>query len=97
MKFSDSPSKIIGLTLGEASLNLIRIGEPPIKAKFVLINKESEVVGYLDFSSNWSEKVQDALRTFSAVLEEEVMKYVFDEAQPSETSKNDAPEEPTQF
>lgn len=97
MKLSETPSKIIGVQLGEASLNFIRIGEVPIKAKFALMNKEGEVVGFVDVNNGWGPKVEEAMRTFSEVLEAEVMERLF-EGQPSETAaKSEGSTEPQQF
>ncbi len=97
MKISESASKIIGVQLGEASLNLIRMGEVPIKAKFALISKEGDPIGFIDMNNGWSEKALEALRTFSEVLEEEAMRKLFD-GQPSETAaKSPGPDEPPQF
>ncbi len=97
MKLSETPSKIIGVQLGEASLNFIRIGEVPIKAKFALMNKEGEVVGFVEVNNGWSEKAQEAMRAFSEVLEGEVMVRLF-EGQPSETAeKSEGSNEPQQF
>lgn len=97
MRMSETPAKIVGVQLGEAAINFIRPGEVPIKAKFALMNKEGDVVGFVDVSNGWSDRAQEAMRAFSEVLEAEVMVRLF-EGQPSETAeKSDAPSEPQQF
>lgn len=97
MKMSESASKICGVQLGEASLNFIRIGEPPIKAKFALLGKEEAVLGFVDMNNGWSDKVMEAMRVFSEALEEEILSRVF-EGKPAETpTKSDGTSEPQQF
>lgn len=97
MKMSESASKICGVQLGEASLNFIRVGEVPIKAKFALLTKDGDVAGFVDVSNGWSEKVLEAMRTFSEVLEAEMLGRLF-EGQPSETAaKSEGSNEPQQF
>lgn len=97
MKMSESPSKIAGVQLGEAALNFIRIGVPPIAAKFALITKEGETAGFIEMGEGWSDKALEAMRTFSMVLEEEAMQRLFD-TQPAETpAKEGDGAEPTQF
>jgi hypothetical protein len=97
MKLSTSPSHIVGLQLGEASLNMIRGGQPPIKAKFALITKEGDAIGFMETAGPWSDKVLEALKTFSEVLEEELLGRISEVPQASETPPAGASNEPPQF
>jgi hypothetical protein len=98
VKLTASPSKIVGVQLGEAMLNLIRPGEPPIRAKFALLTKDETVAGFVDVSSNWSDKALNALQAFTEAMEEEAMRLIFEAAQPSETpAQPEERNEPPQF
>lgn len=96
MKLSDSACKIIGAQLGEVTLNYIRVDLPPVKAKFALINKEGETCGFMEIGHDWSEKVVEAARVFSEVLEEDALRRIFEQKeQVAEPSTQ--PNEPPQF
>lgn len=99
MKLSESPSKLIGLHLGEATINTMRPDLPPLKAKFALFSKEGEPVGYMEMTHGWSEKALEALRVFQAVLEEEAVPRIFEQpsSSPEETPKSEERNEPPQF
>lgn len=98
MKLTDAPSRIVGVQLGEATLNFLQTGATPIRAKFALLGKEGDATGFVDITGPWSDKTLDALRTFMEVLEEEAVQRLFDgPAQAAETSQGEARPEPPQF
>lgn len=97
MKLTEAPTKIVGIQLGEAKLNFIRVGEAPIVAKFALITKEGDAAGFVDMMTGWSDKALEALRVFSEVLEEEALARIFTMAQASETPQTEEHSEPPQF
>ncbi len=78
MKLVEAPTKIVGVHLGEASLNFIHEGIAPIKAKFALLAKDGSPIGYVEMSREWSEKTLDALKQLTAALEEEAAARVFE-------------------
>lgn len=96
MKFTTATSKILGVHLGEASLNLMMPSISPIKAKFALVTKDGDTSGYIEVK-NWSEKTIEALRVFAAQLEEDALNIVFEVAQSTDTKEPDKPNEPNQF
>lgn len=97
MKLSEAPTKIIGVALGEASINLIRPGELPFKARFAILT-DSGTAGYVDIGE-WTPEAAKALETFIAVLETEALNHLFKvpTAQAAETPQGDAANEPPQF
>jgi len=96
MKIANVPSKIVGITLGELKINVMGMG-PPVTAKFALVSKEGEVVGFIETFS-WSEKFEEKIRAFIADIEEEGLRLAFEEpAQASETPPSDAADAPRQF
>lgn len=96
MKFTTAPSKILGIHLGEASLNLMMSNIPPIKAKFALVTKDGDTSGYIEVK-NWSEKTIEALRVFVAQLEDDALELVFEVVKDPEVKDPEKSNEPTQF
>ncbi len=97
MKVSEAPSKIIGVTLGEANISLLRVQDVPFKAKFALLTKDGNSCGYIEIGE-WSDKTIDALKTFIAVIEEEALTKISDGG--SSEAPSTSPEklnEPKQF
>lgn len=97
MKVSEAPSKIIGVTLGEANISLLRVQDVPFKAKFALLMKDGNSCGYMEIG-DWSEKTIEALKGFINLLEEEALARISDGG-PSEATST-SPEkrnEPPQF
>lgn len=98
MKLTTAKSRVVGIQLGEASLNLIRMNEVPIKAKFALMTADGDVCGYVEKYNGWSDKVQEALRNFAEVLEEEGLKQLFEVTDAAESPQsNPDVAEPPQF
>lgn len=96
MKLSGAPSKIVGVQLGKVSVELIRETAVGITAKFALLSKEGEILGFVDIPGGWSEKLEAALTTFVDALEEEALRVIF-EQQSSETPQSSPQNEPQQF
>ena len=97
MKLTQNPSKIVGIQFGEAKLNILRPGEPPLWAKFALLNKDGEVCGYADISS-WSDKLVELLQQFTDALEEEALRLVFEGgSEEKKEEPNQERNEPPQF
>ncbi len=99
MKLSTTPSKIVGVTLGELHIELLRstgigIG---LRAKFGLVDKEGQVNGFMDVATGWSEKLEAPLLAFVAALEEEGLRLVFEPGEGAETPETTAKAEPPQF
>lgn len=97
MKLSEATPKIVGVQVGEAALNFIRVGEPALKVRFALISKDGNPVGFVDVGE-WSDKVLAAMRTFSEALEEEALSLIFEQStQDVETPQAEERQGPPQF
>jgi hypothetical protein len=95
VKLSTAKAKVIGLQLGEAELNVIRPGVPPIRAKFALLDEDATPCGYVEKANGWSEKTMGAMQALVECMEEDALKIVFmEETKPTEAEKA---EEPPQF
>lgn len=95
MRVSSSNARIRAITLGEASLNLIRMDQIPLRAKFALLDEEGNACGYFEKSNGWSEKVLEALQVLAGVIEEDAMSTIFLEETSSPTTSST--DEPPQF
>ena len=95
MKLSTAKPKIIGVQLGEATINIILPGAVPIKAKFAILGEEESVCGYLDKYGGWSEKTLAALQELASCLETDALPHLFLEEDPQTQEANQA--EPPQF
>jgi hypothetical protein len=90
MKMSATPSRIRGVQVGEATINLIRSDHPVLKVKFALVRDDELACGHFEKSAIWSEKALEALHSFIAVLEDEALGLVFDAGQEaSEVTSDD--------
>lgn len=97
MKLTEAPIKIIGVQMGEASLNLMREGVPPLKAKVALISKDGEPCGYMDIAHGWSEKTIEALRALTSAVEEDALARIAEQQPKSETPTTEEQKGPQQF
>lgn len=97
MKMATTPSKIVGVQLGEVTVNFMRPDQPGLKAKFALLTKDGDVASFTELVGGWSDKAQEAARAFSEALEEEVLRIIFEQGQASETPQATATNEPPQF
>jgi hypothetical protein len=82
MKLSRKPCKIVGLRLGELTLNLL--AAPIISGKFVLVREPSEGNTNVNAGSysknNWSEQTIEALQKFIDSAEQDALVDLFDDA-----------------
>lgn len=95
MKIATSASKIIGVAIGEFTINLLG-PQGFVKAKYALLTKEG-VSGFVEKGSEWSEKFEASLAAFIEALEDEGLRAIFEETQASETPQAPAGDEPPQF
>lgn len=99
MKLSEAPTKIIGVQVGELSLDLIRMGVPMLKVRVALTTDEGPI-GFMDMGElgQWSGKTLDALRAFTEAVEEDALSRIFKlPAQSTETPQTEGRNEPAQF
>jgi hypothetical protein len=96
MKVSAAPCKIKAILLGEAALNLIRVGQTPLKAKFALLDSEGNSCGSFEKSDGWSDAALEALSRFAEVLETEALGVVFEASEVAEATGQDS-DGPPQF
>lgn len=85
---SKSKSLIVGVQLGEAHLNILKPGIPPLTADFALMRSDGEMCGIIQRRLGWGEKTLKALAELQAAMEEETLDHVF-EPQPPESSATD--------
>lgn len=97
MKLTTAPTKIRGLLLGEATLNLIRMNEIPIKAKFALVDEEGNACGYFEKSNGWSEKTFEALQKLVGAMETDAHGVLFVDNEEAPTASPEFSDEPPQF
>lgn len=99
MKLCEAPTKIVGVQVGEVSIDLIRVGIPALKVRFAMLTDEGPV-GFTDVGDigQWSQKSLDAMRAFTEALEEDALRIIFKvPTQDAETAQANAPNEPAQF
>lgn len=99
MKMSTAKPKIVGVQLGEAAINYVRPGEPPITAKFLLLAEGGGAVcGHMTKGGNWSEKSLAALQALVDSLEEDALSHIFEVDSTKELGAPDSTSaEPPQF
>ena len=97
MKLSTAKPKIAGIQLGEASLNLIRPDQPPLRAKYALLAEEGDVCGFFEKANGWSEKTLAALQTLAECMEEDALGHIFFIEPGTEQATAEKAEEPPQF
>jgi hypothetical protein len=95
MKLSTARPRIIGLHLGEASINFIRPDVVPIKAKLAIIGEEELACGYIEKSNGWSEKTLRALQELGSCIESDTLHHLFIEE--DSQVQVDSSAEPPQF
>lgn len=99
MKLSEAPTKIIGIQVGEVTIDLIRSGVPALKVRLAMFTDEGPVA-FMDVgdAGQWSNKSIDAMRAFTEALEEDALRLVFKvPTQDTETTQANGPNEPAQF
>lgn len=99
MKLCEAPTKIIGVQVGEAAIDLIRSGIPALKVRIAIFTDDGPV-GFMDIGDigQWSQRSLDALRVFTEALEEDALRFIFKvTTQDAETAQTDGPNEPAQF
>lgn len=79
-------SRLIGVELGEAHINFIRQGIPPITAQFALIREDEARAGMVERRAEWSDKVMRALGDLQAAMEEDMLDHLFEAPPPEESS-----------
>jgi len=95
MKLSMAKPKIVGLQLGEASINFIHPDIVPIKAKLAIIGEEESTCGYIEKRNGWSEKTLTALQELASCIEADALPHLFFEEDP--TTKEASQADPPQF
>lgn len=82
MTSSRSKSRIVGVTLGEAAINLRKPGIPPLTADFGMVRDDEEFVGLYQRRFEWSEKTMKALAALQASMEQDAIDHLFEEQPP---------------
>lgn len=77
MRLSKSESRIVGVQLGEAHINVIKPGIPPLTADFALVREDEALCGMVQRRLEWSERVHLALRELIDAMEEDELSHVF--------------------
>ena len=94
-------TRIVGLRLGEAKINLIDHDEAQLATTFVLIRDDGANCGRVTMNTGWSEKTNEALRVFAEALEEDIyheyFKGVPGDPDMAENEGAPPPTEPKQF
>lgn len=65
-------TRIVGLRLGEAEIDLINGFPGILRAKFALLKDDGSNCGLVSKSLGWSEKTNAALLVFAEALEEDI-------------------------
>lgn len=78
MKNTTGKPRIVGVSLGEASLNFIKPGIPPITAVFGLVRDDDELAGRVEKRLEWSEKTMQALGVLQDCMEIDMLAALFD-------------------
>jgi hypothetical protein len=89
---SKSKCLIVGVSLGEAHINIIRGGIPPLTADFALVREDGQAAGLIQRRLGWGEKTLKALAELQAAMEEETLDHVF-ESQPIGSTSAAEPEQ----
>jgi hypothetical protein len=99
VKLSEEKTKIIGVSLGELSLNVLMPDKPNgLKVRLALL-ADNGPIGVADFHGfQFSEKVHKAIEALVTAIEEEGLGFIFKiESQASETPENKDGNDPPQF
>lgn len=86
MRISKSKSRIIGVQLGEATINRINPGVPALVATFALVREDGELAGRIDRRMEWPEKVVAALSNLQDALEEAAIDHLFEPQPPADAA-----------
>lgn len=70
-------TRIVGLRLGEATIDLIGGFPGMLHATFALIKDDGTNCGKITKALGWSEKTSEALRVFAEALEEDIYSEYF--------------------
>ncbi len=77
MKLSKNPSRIVGLIMGDVTVNIVP--ELKMQARFALLDAEGSVVGQTSRGRDWSPKVQEALVALIDAMESDELANMFGE------------------
>lgn len=91
MRISKGKSRIVAIQLGEAELNFLLPGKPPLRGKFAFVNEEGAPCGSTETLMGWSDKTVELLRQLAASMEKDVEMAYFHKSETEEVS--DTPEE----
>lgn len=83
MRVSKSKTRVVGIQLGEATINRVKPGVPAISAVFALVREDNELCGHFERRAFWSDKVAQALSALQDALEEEAMEDLFEPQPPA--------------
>jgi hypothetical protein len=97
MKITDAPCKIKAVHLGEASINMIRMDQVPLKAKYALLSEDGNVCGYVEKSTGWSDRVLEKMKELGDIMEEEALGLIFSIQVDEENQAPKEESEPSQF
>jgi len=86
MKTTTGKSRIIGVTLGEAVINLIKPGIPPITAQFALVRDDEEFAGLVERRLDWSDETMKALAALQACMEKDMLEHLFEAVPETESA-----------
>lgn len=101
MKVTTTETKILGVQVGEVSIDFLRVEMDGtfLKARFALLTDKGPT-GFMDLNERggqWSEKTIAALKAFSASLEEDALKVIFKISDVKTENKEGSENEPDQF
>lgn len=87
-------SRIVGVRLGEVTINLIQQGVSPLVAVFALVRDDGELAGRVEKRFEWSERTKKLLSEFQVSLELDMAESLF-ELTPGDRGEPET-EEPSQ-
>jgi hypothetical protein len=88
-----SRSRIVGVQVGEVSMNLINPNSPPLTAVFALVRDDNEMAGRVEKRAEWSDKTHKLMKEFIDSLELDMADALFDLSQKAQLNS----EEPSQI
>lgn len=75
-------SKIVGVTLGKAAMNVLHQGIPPLTAEFALIRDDGEFCGLFEKRLEWSDRTMKAIAELQSAMEQDALEALFDKPAP---------------
>ena len=92
-------SRIIGIRVGEASIDLIHHADAVIKAEFALIREDGAACGKVTKVQGWSDQTGEALRMLLEAMEADMFSDVFQgpAGPPESETEGEKQNEPKQF